>query len=279
MHAPHCKKPMSDSSPLLPQQTRARVALVTGAGRRLGREIALHLAQAGWDVAVHYRHSEAEARDTVQTISALGRRALALRADLSDEAAAQALLPAAVKGLGQVDAVVNSASTFEYDDAATFSYAMLERHLRANTAPAIVLAQALAAHLATREAAGEASGPCEGAVVNLLDQKLWNPNPDFLSYTLSKAALEAATSLLALALAPRVRVVGVAPGLTLTSEWLKGERFEQAHALSPLGRSSTPQDVAATVAFALANRSITGTTLLVDGGQHLQRFTRDFSMM
>lgn len=247
------------------------MALVTGAARRLGREIALHLARTGWDVAVHYRHSEADAQDTVQAIAALGRRAIALQADLSDEAATRALLPAGVDALGQVDAVVNSASTFDYDDAATFSYAMLERHLRANTAPAIVLAQALAAHLAEQQA--------EGAVVNLLDQKLWNPNPDFLSYTLSKAALESATSLLALALAPRVRVVGVAPGLTLTSEWLQGDRFAQAHALSPLGRSSTPEDVAATVAFALANRSITGTTLLVDGGQHLQRFSRDFSMM
>ncbi len=116
-------------------------------------------------------------------------------------------------------------------------------------------------------------------MVNLLDQKLWNPNPDFLSYTLSKAALESATTLLALALAPAVRVVGVAPGLTLTSEWLQGEKFEQLHQLSPLGRSSSPEDVAATVAFALANRSMTGTTLLVDGGQHLQRFARDFSMM
>jgi NAD(P)-dependent dehydrogenase (short-subunit alcohol dehydrogenase family) len=177
----------------------------------------------------------------------------------------------AVAELGQLDAVVNSASTFEYDTAATFSYAVLERHLRANTAPAIVLAQCLAEHVTQRGV--------QGAVVNLLDQKLWNPNPDFLSYTLSKAALESATTLLALALAPQVRVVGVAPGLTLTSDWLQGEAFAQAHTLSPLGRSSTPEDVAATVAFALGNRSMTGTTLLVDGGQHLQRFERDFSMM
>ena len=194
-----------------------------------------------------------------------------LSADLSDEAAVRTLVPQAVAVMGRLDAVVNSASTFEYDNAASFSYAMLERHLRANTAPAIVLAQMLAEHVAARQA--------QGAVVNLLDQKLWNPNPDFLSYTLSKAALESATTLLALSLAPRVRVVGVAPGLTLTSEWLQGEQFEQAHKLSPLGRSSTPQDVAATVAFALANQSMTGTTLLVDGGQHLQRFERDFSMM
>jgi NAD(P)-dependent dehydrogenase (short-subunit alcohol dehydrogenase family) len=249
----------------------ARVALVTGAAKRLGREIALTLARQGWDVAVHCRASRAEAEATAADITALGQRAVVLGADLSDEAACRALLPAAIEALGQVDAVVNSASTFEYDSAQSFSYAMLEKHLRANTAPAIVLARALAEHVVGRGASG--------AVVNLLDQKLWNPNPDFFSYTLSKAALESATTLLALSLAPAVRVVGVAPGLTLTSDWLAGDKFQQLHQLSPLGRSSTPQDVAATVAFALANQSMTGTTLLVDGGQHLQRFERDFSMM
>ncbi len=258
----------------VPVACGARVALVTGAARRLGREIALGLARQGWDVAVHCRASQAEAEATAQDIRALGQRAIVLCADLSDEAATRALLPAVVAGLGQVDAVVNSASTFEFDTVQTFGYALLEKHLRANVAPAIVLAQALAEHLQARGAQA-----ASGAVVNLLDQKLWNPNPDFLSYTLSKAALESATTLLALALAPRVRVVGVAPGLTMTSEWLEGKKFDQLHQLSPLGRSSTPQDVAATVAFALANQSITGTTLLVDGGQHLQRFERDFSMM
>ena len=253
-----------------------RVALVTGAGKRLGREIALCLAAQGWHVAVHCRASRTEAEATAADIRALGRRATVLCADLSDEAATRALVPQAVAALGRLDAVVNSASTFVYDNAASFNYAMLERHLRANTAPAIALAQMLAEHLQARQAD---VGGADAAVVNLLDQKLWNPNPDFLSYTLSKAALESATTLLALALAPTVRVVGVAPGLTLTSEWLQGDDFAKAHTLSPLGRSSTPQDVAATVAFALANRSMTGTTLLVDGGQHLQRFERDFSMM
>ena len=274
---------MPDSPVTLPQPLAAasaagaaaagvrRVALVTGAGKRLGRHIALTLAQQGWDVAVHCRATRTEAGATADEIRSLGRQAVVLSADLSDEVAARALPAQAVAELGQLDAVVNSASTFEYDTAATFSYAMLERHLRANTAPAIVLAQCLAEHVAQRGV--------QGAVVNLLDQKLWNPNPDFLSYTLSKAALESATTLLALALAPQVRVVGVAPGLTLTSDWLQGEAFAQAHTLSPLGRSSTPEDVAATVAFALGNRSMTGTTLLVDGGQHLQRFERDFSMM
>lgn len=259
----------SDNTP-----ARAPTVLVTGAGKRLGREIALMLARAGWNIAVHFRRSDTEAAQTVaDCAAATGRAHSAHRfcADLADESAVRALVPTVVAHFGQLDAVVNSASLFEHDDAASFGFAAMENHLRSNTGAAILLAQTLHAHLSWREA--------EGAVVNLLDQKLWNLNPDFLSYTLSKAALEAATGMLALALAPRVRVVGVAPGLTLTSHMLSDERFRELHRQSPLGRSSTPEDVAATVAFALHNRSITGTTLLVDGGQHLMRFARDFSMM
>jgi NAD(P)-dependent dehydrogenase (short-subunit alcohol dehydrogenase family) len=113
----------------------------------------------------------------------------------------------------------------------------------------------------------------------MLDQKLWNQNPDFFSYTLSKAALEAANTMLALALAPRLRVVGVAPGLTITSHMLSDDKFQQLHKMSPLGRSSTVADVTSAVKFALDNSAITGTTLLVDGGQHLMKFERDFSLM
>jgi NAD(P)-dependent dehydrogenase (short-subunit alcohol dehydrogenase family) len=167
--------------------------------------------------------------------------------------------------------VVNNASLFQHDTAATFGFGAMDAHLRTNTAAPILLAQALQEHLASRQAAG--------AVVNLLDQKLWNPNPDFFSYTLSKAALEAANTLMAQAFAPALRVVGEAPGLTLTSHLLSDEKFAALHKLSPLGRSSTAADVAATVKFALDNTSITGTTLLVDGGQHLMKFDRDFSHM
>jgi NAD(P)-dependent dehydrogenase (short-subunit alcohol dehydrogenase family) len=247
-----------------------RTVLVTGGARRLGREIALALAQAGWQVAVHYRGSADDAARTVADCAAHAP-AHAFRADLDDEAQARALVPMVAAHFGSLDAVVNNASRFEHDTAHSFSYSMLAAHLAANTAAPIVLAQALDAHLAARGGTG--------AVVNLLDQKLWNQNPDFLSYTLSKAALEAANTMLALALAPRVRVVGVAPGLTLTSHMISPAQFERLHRLAPLGRSSTPQDVAAAVRFALENGSITGTTLLVDGGQHLQRFERDFSLM
>jgi NAD(P)-dependent dehydrogenase (short-subunit alcohol dehydrogenase family) len=251
----------------------ARTVLVTGAARRLGREIALGLAAAGWQVAVHYRDSAQDASQTVADCASIapGGAFDAFQADLQDEAAARTLLPRIVERFGAVDAVVNNASLFEHDNVSSFSYEALAAHFRINAGAPILLAQALHAHLAARQASG--------AVVNLLDQKLWNQNPDFLSYTLSKAALEAATTMLALALAPQLRVVGVAPGLTITSHLLAQEKFRELHKLSPLGRSSTPEDVVAAVKFALENSSITGTTLLVDGGQHLMKFERDFSLM
>jgi NAD(P)-dependent dehydrogenase (short-subunit alcohol dehydrogenase family) len=251
-----------------------RTVLVTGAARRLGREIALGLATAGWQVAVHYRTSAAEAEATVADCAAVAPGPAtfhAFQADLADEAAVRSLLPEVVQRLGGVDALVNNASMFEHDSIASFGYASLTAHLLANAGAPILLAQALHAHLVARGA--------RGAVVNLLDQKLWNQNPDFVSYTLSKAALEAATTMLALGLAPQVRVVGVAPGLTITSHLLPEEKFRELHRLSPLGRSSTPQDVVAAVKFALDNPAITGTTLLIDGGQHLMKFEKDFSLM
>lgn len=262
----------------MPSSPRPRTVLVTGAAKRLGHSIALALAAGGWQVAVHYRSSEQDAIDTVAECARLSSGQSAhFDSDFDDEAAVRALVPRVVERLGALDAVVNNASLFEHDNAATLGFASLEKHLRSNAGAPVLLAQALHEHLEARAAAGEADA--QGAVVNLLDQKLWNQNPDFMSYTLSKAALEAAGTMLALALAPRVRVVGVAPGLTLTSHMLSDEKFAQLHALSPLGRSSTPEDVAATVRFALENRSITGTTLMVDGGQHLMKFERDFSLM
>ncbi len=256
----------------MPSSKPRPVVLVTGAARRLGRAIALEMARAGYDVALHYRHSAADCEASAAYVRALGVRAECFQADLADEAACRALLPAVVARLGRIDAVVNNASRFEYDRAETFSYAAMEVHWRANTAPAVVLAQALAAHL---------KGCSEtGCVVNLLDQKLWNPNPDYLSYTLSKAALEAATTLLAQALAPQVRVAGVAPGVTLVSgPAMSREGFAAAHAMTPLGRSSNTDDVARTVRFLIESPAITGTTILVDGGQHLAAQPRDVAFL
>ncbi len=245
---------------------QAGVALVTGAARRIGRAIALALARDGWDVAVHYRGSEAEALATVAEIAALGRRAVALCCDLAEPEQVRQLPARAAAALGPLGCIVNNASLFEYDGAADFSPALLEAHMRANLAAPILLAQAL--HAATPDGA-------QAVVVNLLDQKLYNLNPDFLSYTLSKAALHTATTLLAQALAPKVRVVGIAPGITLVSGEQSEADFGKAHQATPLGRSSTPEDVAHSVCYVARARALTGTTLLVDGGQHLTPSPRD----
>ncbi|HEX7438888.1 MAG TPA: SDR family oxidoreductase [Caldimonas sp.] len=243
------------------------VVLVTGAAKRLGRSIALDLGTHGFDVAVHCLRSGAQADALVAELEALGARAAAFRADLSDETQCNALVPAVVAHFERLDAVVNNASIFEYDSIETFSYAAMDKHWRANTGPALLLSRALHRHL---------KGCAEvGCVVNLLDEKLWNPNPDYLSYTLSKAALQAATVALAQALGPQLRVCGVAPGVTLPSGTMSAAAFDAAHRRTPLERSSTPADIAAAVRFLIGAPAITGTTLLVDGGQHLVAQHRD----
>ncbi|MBK7503368.1 MAG: SDR family oxidoreductase [Polaromonas sp.] len=271
----------SHSEPNPTANQSAPVVLVTGAAKRLGREIALTLAKHGWQVAVHYRSSKQDAMNTIADLAtntpATGQKHHIFQCDLADEAATRALVPSVIQHFGRLDAVVNSAAAFEYDSAQSFSYSALQKHMSSNTGAAILLAQALHTHIEQRQQNGDSAA--RGVVVNMLDQKLWNQNPDFFSYTLSKAALEAANTMLAMALAPKVRVVGVAPGLTLTSTHLTEAEFTAMHKLSPLGQSSTAGDVANTVRFALENQSITGTTILVDGGQHLMRFERDFSMM
>jgi NAD(P)-dependent dehydrogenase (short-subunit alcohol dehydrogenase family) len=260
-------------------------ALVTGGARRLGRAIALALARAGWDIALQYRSSQSEAQSTAAEIRALGRRAECFARDLRRLADPDGWWAAIEAALGPVTCLVNNASLFAPDSVGDFAAdapadttgelsgggpLLFDEHMRVNAASPVLLARQL--HL--RLPAGS-----EGVVVNLLDQKLWNPNPDFLSYTLSKAALEAANGLLARALAPRVRVVGVAPGITLPSGAQTPEGFAAAHRRTPLGRSSTPQDVARAVVFLVSSPAITGTTLLVDGGQHLLPTTRDVQFL
>lgn len=246
--------------------SNGRVALVTGGAKRIGRAIALALARDGWDIAVHHRASVAEASATAREIEALGRRAACVECDLADETAVRTLLARCAQTLGSVGCVVNNASLFEYDSAAEFNPELLLRAARINVVAPVLLAAALREQLP----AGR-----RGVVVNLLDQKLFNPNPDFLSYTLSKSALREATTLLAQALAPAVRVVGVAPGLTLLSGMQSEAGFDVAHAKTPLGRSSTPEDIAQAVVYAVRAPAVTGTTLLVDGGQHLIPSDRD----
>ena len=243
-----------------------KIALITGAARRLGRAIALGMAADGWDIVVHYRASRDEALDTVGEIKKLGRRAAAIDCDLADESAAKALLDRASALLGPINCIVNNASLFEFDDAISFSSVSLNAHMQANLAAPLILAQSLHAHTATGQ---------QAVVINLLDQKLFNLNPDFLSYTLSKAGLHTATTLLAQALAPKVRVVGVAPGLTLVSGDQTEGGFSKAHQQTPLGKSSTPDDIAAAVCYLVRAQAVTGTVLVVDGGQHLIPTQRD----
>lgn len=255
-------------APGAPHSTDAmpRVALVTGAGRRLGREIALGLARDGWDVAVHFRGSASEAAGVVAEIRAIGRRAAAFQADLADEAGTAAMFDATLAEFGAIGCVVNNASQFEYDRPAEFGYAALQSHMLTNLAAPLLLARRL------HESLGDTG--C-GVVVNLLDQKLRNLNPDFFSYTLSKAGLACATHTMAMAFAPRVRVVGVSPGITLVSGAQTDEGFARAHRRTPLGESSTPQDIVRAVVFLAAARAITGVDLAVDGGQHLLPLARD----
>jgi len=242
------------------------VALVTGAAQRIGREIALALARDGFDVAVHYGRSRAGALATAADIRRTGRRACTIKRDLAVASGVGSMLEQCAAELGEVTCVVNSASLFEMDTALDFDAARLARHVGVNVAAPVLLAHQLHARVGRG---------VQGVVINLLDQKLWNPNPDFLSYTLSKAALSSATALLARALAPKLRVVGVAPGITLPAPRQSVRNFERVSRRTALGYASSPQDIAQAVVYLAHARAVTGTTLLVDAGQHLVPSERD----
>lgn len=244
-----------------------RVALITGAGRRIGRALALGFAAHGWDVGVHYHRSRDAALMVVEEIEILGCRAIALEADLADEAAVASLIPDLADAIGVPNCVINSASVFEEDSASDFRCDLLTRMMQINVGAPLTLARAL--HAATPDGAID-DERLRGVVINLLDQKLYNLNPDFLSYTLTKAALETATTMLAEALAPKLRVVGLAPGLTLQAFDQSPESFEAAHRNTPLRAGSRPADLVDAALYLAEARAVTGTTLLVDGGEHLQ---------
>ena len=198
---------------------------------------------------------------------------MALQADLSKEDEANQLIARCVESLGLPTCLVNNASLFQYDVASSFSYAALDRHMLTNVAAPLILSRDLY-RLHAKNRAQDAVGP-SGVVINLLDQKLANLNPDFLSYTLSKAALHSATTLLAQSFAPNLRVVGVAPGITMVSGDQSEDGFVKAHSMTPLGKSSTPDDIAGAVIYLANSNAVTGTTLYVDGGQHLLSTDRD----
>jgi NAD(P)-dependent dehydrogenase (short-subunit alcohol dehydrogenase family) len=239
----------------------APVALVTGAARRIGAAIARALAGAGYAVALHCNRSRGEAEALADELRAGGAACAVVAAELGDPDALAPMLAEVRSRLGPVSLLVNNASVFELDRLDSATAESWDRHMHVNARAPVFLA---------RLVAGQPEAP-EACVVNLLDQKLFNPNPDFLSYTLSKAALLSATTALAMALAPRVRVCAVAPGLTLLSGDQTRENFARVHARTPLGRGSTPEDVARAVLYLAGARGVTGRVLLVDGGQHMVR--------
>ena len=243
-----------------------KTVLITGAAVRIGRSIALKMAQQGWDIVVHFNKSEQQAHELVKEITSSGRRAIGLQCDLTNQADVKKIVPNIIASLGSLHCIVNNASIFEEDTVVDFSQAVLDHHMHVNLAAPLLLAQALF------EVTPEGQQAC---VINLLDQKLLNLNPDFLSYTLSKSALQCATTILAQALAPKVRVVGIAPGTTLTSSYQDMDNFNQTHQIAALGQSSTPQDIADAVHYLSCARAVTGTILAVDGGQHLIPLARD----
>ncbi len=243
-----------------------RVALVTGAGKRIGRVISLGLAADGWDLALHFHRSQVETEGLATEISALGVKAVAIGCDLGSADQVSGLIADCERRLGTPTCLVNNAALFEYDDLASLDAEKWRRHLDVNLLAPLLLAKAFAARI---------PNGVTGCVVNLLDQKVFNLNPDFLSYTIAKIGLEGATRVLAMALAPKVRVCGVAPGITLVSGGQTADGFARAHGIAPLGRSSNAEDIADAVRFAVNARALTGTTIVVDGGQHLWPSRRD----
>jgi NAD(P)-dependent dehydrogenase (short-subunit alcohol dehydrogenase family) len=242
-------------------QTIPRVALVTGGAKRLGAAIARSLAMAGFDVALTYASSGPEAEATVAAIRGLGRRAVALQAELGEEAVVARLIPAAVQALGPIGVLVNNASVFERDEWHDATRASWDRHLEPNLRAPFVLTQAFAQALPQ---------PAEGVVINMLDQRVWSLTPHFVSYTVSKAGLWALTQTMALALAPRVRVNAIGPGPALPSPRQSQAQFDAQCAAVPLRRGTDPDEIARAVLAILALPAMTGQMIALDGGQHLQ---------
>lgn len=243
-----------------------RTVLVTGAARRIGATIARTLAAAGHRVVVHHNRSGAEAEALAAEIRAAGGWCATLAADLSRRDAVDGLIGRAVALAGPLDVLVNNASSFTNDSIDTVTWDTFDAHWVPNLAAPLFL---------SRDFARQVREGGDGCIVNLLDQKVINLNPDFVSYTLSKVALAGLTEMLAMQFAPRIRVCGVSPGITLISGRQTPESFERAWTAPPLRRSSTPEEVADAVQFILRTRSMTGRTIVLDGGESLQRRARD----
>ncbi len=245
-----------------PPPALPRAALVTGAARRIGAALARDLAGAGWAVAVHYNGSAAEAETLCAEIAAAGGRAVALQADLRDETALAGLVSRAAAELGPLGLLVNNASIFEFDDLPTCERASWDAHLDTNLRAPLVLTQRFAAALPEK---------ARGLVVNLIDTRVWNLAPGYLSYTVSKAGLWTLTRTLAQALAPRIRVNAIGPGPTLPSKGQSEADFATRRAALPLGDGAGLEEICAALRFFIAAPSVTGQMIGLDGGDHLAR--------
>jgi NAD(P)-dependent dehydrogenase (short-subunit alcohol dehydrogenase family) len=235
-------------------------ALITGAAKRVGRLIALELAAHGYDIAVHYRGSAGEAASLAREIEGMGRRAALVDADLEDEGAVDSIVPRATEALGTVTALVNNASLFERDEALTVTRAEWDRQLAVNLRAPFVLMQAFARCLPE---------DLQGAIVNMVDQRVWNLTPHFVSYTVSKAALWTLTQTMALALAPRIRVNAIGPGPIMPNERQSDDQFRAHWSSLPLERKIDPVDVARAARFLIEAEAVTGQMIAVDAGEHL----------
>lgn len=236
------------------------VVLVTGAARRIGRAIALDMAAAGYDVAVHFNRSAVEAHAVAAEAGKLGVRAVALRADLQNEADILALMPQVSAELGPVTCLVNNASLFEYDTFATATRSDWDLHMEVNLRAPFVLSQAFRAQLPEGIA---------GNIINIIDQRVWRLTPEFMTYTLSKAALWTLTQTMAMALAPSIRVNAVGPGPVLPSKRQTADSFAAQVQTLPLQRQAGLDEICAAIRFILATPSLTGQMIALDGGQHL----------
>lgn len=237
-----------------------RTVLITGAAKRIGRALAEDFAARGWAVAIHYNGSKDAADSVAQNIRASGARAVTLQVDLGDAEGTAALVPRAARELGPIGCLINNASIFERDDADTATLESWERHQAVNLRAPFFLTQAFANQLP----AGE-----HGAVINIIDQRVWNLTPHFMSYTVSKTGLWTLTRTLAMALAPRIRVNAIGPGPTLPSPYQNQAQFDRQQARMPLGRGTNPSEICAAAQFILEAPAMTGHMMALDGGQHL----------
>jgi NAD(P)-dependent dehydrogenase (short-subunit alcohol dehydrogenase family) len=250
-------------------------ALVTGAARRIGREMALYLARRGYDVAVHYASSASDADQTVADILALGRRAVALQADLLDEDALATLIPRASTALGgPLTLLINNASIFEYDNIITATRKSWDRHIGSNLRAPFVLTQAFAAGCPPALMV-DGEPVAQGLILNMIDQRVLKPTPEFMTYSLAKMGLYALTRTSAQGLAPHVRVNGIGPGPTIQGTRQSESHFARQRAATVLGRGASPADICAAVGFFIDSPAVTGQMIAVDGGQHLAWATPD----